>query len=271
MGGTDVEFTYDVEDAPLVRAFVAATRRRAQKAGVRQWRSRRRDGDPPSYYLSVDGHSSRFALLAQKIERDLPIVAEAVELNHRDLRARRHLANGFVHIYATYGYGSEDEIPHLQPRPRVEFQWVPHLISYPAVPRVDARLAITERFCVDWYFGEVPGPTMLEELHTAAELLLSFAVGEAGSQKAFSTIVSDAAKAGLLRRCVQLGEPGVPFDPDEVATSLLLSLKEVRREVRHRADPRADEWLRSNFFDVVYVLEMVSEVVVAEQRELNVW
>lgn len=271
MGSTDVEFTYDVEDEPLVHAFVVATRRRAQKAGVGQWRSRRLDGDPPSYYIAVDGNSTRFALLAQKIERDLPIVAETVEVDHRDLRARRHLANGFVHIYATYGYGSEAEIPHLKPRQRVDFQWVPHLISYPAAPRVNARLAVTERFCVDWYFGEVPGPTMLEELHTAAELLLSFAVGEAGSQKAFSTIVAEAAKAGLFRQCVQLGEPGVASDPNEMATRLLLELKDVRREVRHRADPRADEWLRSNFFHVVYTLEMVSEAVVPEQPKLAIW
>lgn len=266
VAGVGLHLTYNPDDEPLVRAFIAAGRRRARRAGVRRWRATRLNGDPPGYNITMDGHSSRFALVAQKLQRDLPILAEAVELDHRDLRTRRRLANGFVHVFSSGGYGHEDVDEHLRPRSSIGFQWVPHLITYPTVPRLDARLAITERFCVDWYFGDVPGPTMIEELHTAAELLLSFGLGRESNQRPFASHVDEALKAGLLRNCVQLGELDSPVDSQGTARALLLDLKNIRREIRHRADPSADVWLKANFFEIVYVLEMISEVAASEQE-----
>lgn len=270
MAGFDMEFTYDTDDMPLVDAFVAATRRRARRAGLRRWESRRLRDGRTGWYFAVDGHSGRMALLAQKIERDLPIVAEAIVVPHRPLRQRRQLANGFVDIYARCGYGTDDvEVmaPHLSPKTRVGFTWVPHLLSYSADMNVATRLEITEAFCVDWYFGDVPAPTMLEELHTAAELLLDHAVHGRFTRKTFADNVRGASMAGLLDRCTQLGRPGSSAPARDRAAELLISLKDTRREVRHRADPRAGKWLHSHFFDVVYVLEALSEAATSGAHE----
>ena len=264
MAGTDLEFTYDDDDDPLISMFVAATRRRARTAGIQTFRSSRIVvGGRRGYYISVDGRSWRFSLLAQKLERDLPLLAEAIELPHRSLRDRRRLANSFVTAYAHGGYGSdedEEQVPHLRPMTHVGFQWVPHLITYPAAKHIDQRLAVTEKFCVDWYFGEIPGPTMLEELHTASELLLSHAVGDTENRGHFPGLVDRAASAGLLDRCVQLPTRGNLVARDR-AQRLLQEMSDVRREVRHRGDPSAEAWLRTNFSALVYILETISEEV----------
>ena len=264
MAGTDLEFTYDDDDDPLISMFVAVTRRRARTAGIQTFRSSRIVVDGRrGYYISVDGRSWRFSLLAQKLERDLPLLAEAIELPHRSLRDRRRLANSFVTAYAHGGYGSgedEEQVPHLRPMTHVGFQWVPHLITYPAAKHIDQRLAVTEKFCVDWYFGEIPGPTMLEELHTASELLLSHAVGDTENRGHFPGLVDRAASAGLLDRCVQLPTRGNLVARDR-AQRLLQEMSDVRREVRHRGDPSAEAWLRTNFSALVYILETISEEV----------
>lgn len=270
MAGFDMEFTYDSVDEPLVDAFVAATRRRARRAGLRRWRSERLRDGRTGWYFAVDGHSGRMALLAQKIERDLPIVAEAIAVPQRSLRQRRHLANGFVDIYARCGYGLEEveeAVPHLVPKTAVGFTWVPHLLEYPGDVNIAARLEVTEAACIDWHFGDIPAPTMLEELHTAAELVLDHAVHGRFTRKTFADNVGAASSAGILDGCHQLAGRQCRLPVRKQASEVLIALKDTRREVRHRADPRADVWLREHFFHVIYVLETIVETVASRDRE----
>ena len=66
---------------------------------------------------------------------------------------------------------------------------------------------------------------LLEELHTACELVLEELVNKRAKKVSFADLVAKADRAGLL-----------DARPDETPPGLLLiSLKDLRKDVRHRA------------------------------------
>ncbi len=243
MGGGDIWFSYDPSDEPLVDAFVAHARRTAKRAGLLRFRTFRHGGLPPVRSLEWDGRSWRMGLAAQKLQRDLPVIAEAVDGGDRSLRSRKHLAHGFCEIFGLEGYGAvEGEPPHLRPMASVKFQWVPHLLSC-SDPWLDERLFVVERHCVDWHFGDITAATLVEELHTAAELLLRFRLGDDAPWK-FSSLVHAGAGDGHF---------------PSASEACLLELSRVRRDLRHHATGEPEKWLVENFEDVVDVLIAMSD------------
>lgn len=164
---------------------------------------------------------------------------------------------------------------------------MPFDIECPEAPHLDARLTITERVLVDWFFNEVAPEVMLEELHTASELILEGLVNRRAKKMSFAELVAAAQQQGLFegldRRFALEWELHVRLSrarEDDVAIEvmnslglhvsevgaitgrdLLLSLKDLRKEVRHRAAPGAKEWLDRYADSIMVVLEELAPKV----------
>lgn len=242
MAGGDIWFSYDSRDEDLVTVFVNHSRRTAKRAGLLRFRTHRHRGEPPVREMVWDGRSWMMGLVAQRLQRDLPVIAEAADDNWRDLRGRRGLATSFCHIFGDEGYGNEGPRPHLTPMRSVQFQWVPFLFACGSA-HADRRLADLERFCVDWVFGDMAGATLIEELHTGAELIMRTRLGAEAPWK-FSSLVRDSTEQGHLGA----------GDAD-----ILLDLSSTRRELRHDGTGDAEGWLKNHYWDIVDVLVRASD------------
>jgi hypothetical protein len=242
MAGGDIWFSYDPRDDDLVTLFVNHSRRTAKRAGLLRFRTHRHEDEPPVRELVWDGRSWMMGLVAQRLQRDLPVIAEAAVGNWRDLRGRRGLATGFCHIFGLEGYGSDGPMRHLAPMRSVQFQWVPFLFAC-GVASVDRRLADLERFCVDWVFSDMAGATLIEELHTGAELIMRTRLGPKAPWK-FSSLVRDTTEQGYLG----------PGDAE-----VLLNLSNTRRGLRHDGIGDAEGWLRKHYWEIVEVLVRASD------------
>jgi hypothetical protein len=113
------------------------------------------------------------------------------------------------------------------------------------VPRLDARLSVTVDLIMAWNFGEIAPEVLLEELHTACELVLEELVNKRSKRLSFAELVGAADKAGLFRHMPGGRSPGMLFT----------ELKDLRKNVRHRAAEGAGPWLDEHWEDVAMCLE----------------
>ncbi len=126
------------------------------------------------------------------------------------------------------------------------YYYPPYEYECPSSPRLHARLSITTSLIVAWNFDEVAAEVFLEELHTACELILEELVNKRAKRMSFAELISAAEDADIFSNTSgQVVSPAV----------LLTDLKDLRKNVRHRAAEGADVWLERNWEDVSMCIE----------------
>ncbi len=129
---------------------------------------------------------------------------------------------------------------------RTRWYYPPYEFECPTIPHLDARLSITLSVLVGWSFGEIAPEVVLEELHTACELTLEELVNKRAKKLSFAELTEKAHIDGHL-------EKQWATDHDPVA--LLTSLKDLRKDVRHRGASGSADWLREDWEHVAILLE----------------
>mgnify|MGYP007126158927 CR=1 FL=1 len=249
MAGFDFEFTYTEVQEPIVRVCQAAARTRARKLRI-SWRWRTLG--VRHVLVTVNGNSRRIDLLGYRLERDLPLVAEGCDSAPLAPKQRIRLGRGFADLMLRGRHVELDGPMTLRGVSDTRYYYPPYEYECPSSPRLHARLSITVDHLVGWNFGEVPAETLLEELHTACELVLEELVNKRAKKLSFRELVDKADDAGLLRS----------FFPGETSPKQLLTeLKDLRKNVRHRAAEGAQSWLDDHWEEVALLLErLVVEV-----------
>jgi hypothetical protein len=247
VAGFDACFRYRERDAPLVEALLAASRRRARTLRLRQFRSWIATIDCVAA-VQLDGNTYLLDIYLERLRRDLPTIAEATP-SPRTPAERRKVANGFLEILVRHRgqmYDRYDEawVPTLRARSTPQYM-LPHEF-FTKNAKLQTRLLATSEFITGWHFGDVEPAIVVEELHTAAELMLSEIVGKRSSTMSFAQMTEACQAAGALQRR---------------HADVLTSLKDVRKRVRHRADPGAKTWLDCNFWDAAGALEHLAVAV----------
>jgi len=273
VAGFDWFFTYDADDEAVVRAMLAAGRRRARRMKV-QWGSRI---DAPQHHthVAIDGPWWLLELLVARLDRDLPAICEAIEDSTRSPENRRRLGHHFVQIaidrrLSRDDFKPEGWVPHLRARKQPPEHLGPFLLDCPDAPDLRERLAVTERMLTDWFFDEVAPEVMIEELHTAFELALARVIyGHYRRDKTFQQLIDEASAQGFFDKVRGI----LPFTPayDPATNSvdpqhapapyvaeLLTSLKDTRKHVRHRGATTARAWLEEHFDAAATVLERLA-------------
>jgi hypothetical protein len=131
------------------------------------------------------------------------------------------------------------------------------LTSRDGVTDLIVRQRITESVIIDWYFERAPGAVLLEELHTACELLLEYLVNQRSKRLSFAELVQAADGEGLLDWPVPENIRELVGAP-AAGRELLLTLKDFRKEARHRTGREFDPWLRENWEAVVLMIERLA-------------
>lgn len=249
MGGMDWQASFDARDRPLVEAIRAAGRRRSRRLDVR-WRSCIADD---VVTVVVDGRWWLIDLLLARLARDLPLLCEGVDVAHRSPEARRGLGRSFAHIAAQHRFAVPDRmpegwVPRLRARGAEPWSTAPFIFECPGAPDLEPRLEITERIIVDWEFGEVASDTLIEELHTAAELVLKRVNhGRHRRQGSFSEEVALAETNGALNLPSVYAVKGSirarAHNETRTPSELLVELNRVRVDSKHRGVSRSEDWL----------------------------
>lgn len=243
MAGYDAHFRFSRRDEQLVVTMFDLARRRAPSFDVR-WQSQI-DRSRWIAWCAMDGNGFMLDVLLERLRRDWPIAAEVTQTSRRP-QDRRHVGAGLAEIVTRYRRMLYDRYPA---------EWLPLLRarSDPLVtpvyelwtddPQLQHRLDVTMDVLASWLLDEVAPEVVIEELHTAAELMLESAINQRSRRLSFRELVDSAASQDLLRAS----------DVDA-----LISLKDVRKRVRHRASGESREWLDTNFWHAAIVLEQVS-------------
>jgi hypothetical protein len=267
VAGFDATFTFDPRHADLLAAIITAARRRARPMSVR-WRSRV-DADSGVGWVGIDGNTFQLDVYLHRLRRDLPTIAEAVASGGRPAWRRKY-ALGLVDVltrfrcdfYERYGM---DHVPRLR------------AVSKPAVMSVHslwmgerhrdlwARLAVTEEIMGEWLLDEVPPEVVVEELHTAAELLLTRWARKSRAP-AFAVLVDLAGAAEILPPLELLRFQYVDPADALAGLDLLIALKDLRRDLKHRGVGNARPWLVTHFWAVGSVLERLARAVAERPR-----
>lgn len=263
MAGFDAVFRFKTYDRALVVVCVDAMRRRARKFGIRFKSS---VGDDVAF---VEMHSNTYQIdiFVERIRRDLPTIAEAAP-SPRTPEARRKTAAGLVEIitryrFSAYDYSDDAWIPTLRARSK-PVQGSIHGIYPDVASGLADRMFVTMDLLASWHFEEVPAPILIEEVHTASELLMKAALPGRTSRFTYAQLVGHALENGVfdyfgLDRHVRLPEQAARSRAHQQADAeLLISLKDERRQVKHDGKGDAEAWLRAHFWDVVRVLEGLS-------------
>jgi hypothetical protein len=132
-----------------------------------------------------------------------------------------------------------------------KFYYPPYDYRCPSSPLLQARLSITEEMIVAWNFDEIAPEVFLEELHTACEVVLDELVNKPSKRLSFAELVDKANEAGLLVQREDWPDPA----------KLLIELKDLRKNVRHRAAKGAQPWLEKKWEYVAVLLETLAEEV----------
>lgn len=263
MASFDALFKFRAQDRPIVVACIAAARRRSRTFGVRI----RSELSKENYgYIFFNGQTYALDILLERLRRDLPTIAEATPCE-RTPRDRRRVANGFVDILNRYRGGlyeryEETWVPTLRAKRTAAYS-LPHQLFPFDAPSLQHRLFVTEDMLASWHYDEVAPEVLIEEIHTAAELLLEASVNRRSKRLSFAQLV-DAAHQRKLLRAYPTDDVWPPeVDPagtledhcNDFGRVLLLDLKNHRKEIRHRGAPGASDWLAKNFWPVVSLLE----------------
>jgi hypothetical protein len=243
VAGFDFEFTYTEAQKPVVLVCLAAGRARARRLRLSwRWRHVR----PRHCVVVVDGNSRVIDLLGYRLERDLPLVAEGcVIAESLSSTQRSRIGRGFVDMMLRGRDANQDSCMVLRGVAETRYYYPPYDYDCPSLPRLHARLSITEELLVAWNFNEIAPEVLLEELHTACELVLEELVNQRSERLSFAELVANADEAGLLRHS----------HDDTPPVRLLTDLKDLRKDVRHRAAEGARQWLNEQWQDVAICLE----------------
>lgn len=257
VAGFDFGFQCDPRDVVLLRGLVPLARSRARKFRVR-WHFELDDAG--FGYVTLDGHWAALDLLLERLQRDLPTGAEALP-SWRAPAARRRLGLGFARALSRRrngGWDGGDNPVRLRlaskPDPPMFF------ILYPDKRDADLRprLAVTMDVLAGWLMDEVAAEVVLEELHTAAELLLTRLWGRS-RRLSFAELVEHAEAVGVL---ADMDRSAVTDYEDEAAPlsskDLLLQLKDERKAAKHRGAAQAQDWLVAHFWPAARLIERVT-------------
>jgi hypothetical protein len=247
MAGFDFDFTYRERDGQIVLTCIRAAKRRARSLGVElRWRH----VGPRHLRVLVDGNSRRTDLLGYRLERDLPLVAEGCSgIVGPSERAR--LGRGLADLFLRGRHVENEGVMALHGVAETRYYYPPYELDCPAFPELHARLRITEEVIVAWNFREVAPEVILEELHTACELLLEEAVNRRSKRLSFAELVAQADAAGVFADPPELDG----FSNGTPSVDLLTQLKDTRKAVRHRGASGALEWLDEHGDEVALLLE----------------
>jgi hypothetical protein len=242
MAGFDFEFTYSDTQEKIVLVCLAAARARTNKLGLSwQWRHIA----PRHCVVLVNGNSRTIDLLGYRLERDLPLVAEGCAAAGVTPSQRARIGRGLVDMMLRGRDTDQEGCMVLGGVARTTYYYPPYKYDCPSSPRLHARLSITQDLLVAWNFDEIAPEVLLEELHTACELVLEELVNKRSKKLSFAQLVTSADQASLLQQMTD----GAP------TTQLLTELKDLRKEVRHRAAAGAHAWLTEHWEDVAICLE----------------
>ncbi|WP_162794233.1 hypothetical protein [Streptomyces paludis] len=243
MAGFDFEFTYTAAQEAIVRVCLSAGRARAHKLGL-SWRWRH----PQSRrcIVRVDGHSRTIDLLGYRLERDLPLVAEGCPVEGLSPAQRARIGRGLAEMMLRGRHVEQDGPMVLRGVRETSYYYPPYDYDCPSAPQLHARLSVTEDLIVAWNFGEIAPEVLLEELHTACELVLEELVNKRAKKLSFAQLIAAAAEAGLFHGA---------HDSEPSTTELLEDLKDLRKNVRHRAAEGARPWLEKRWEHVSVCLE----------------
>jgi len=242
MAGFDFEFTYTEKQETIVLTCLAAGRARARRLRL-SWRWCH--VAPRHCVVIVDGDSRRIDLLGYRLERDLPLVAEGCAVEGLSPRQRARIGRGFVDMMLRGRHVNQDRRMVLRGVAATRYRYPPYDYECPSSPRLHARLSITEDLLVAWNFGEIAPEVFLEELHTACELVLNELVNKRSKKLSFDELIASADEAGLLQHSNDETPP----------VWLLRELKDLRKNVRHRAAEGAHALLNKYWEDVAICLE----------------
>lgn len=242
MAGFDFEFTYTEEQKAIVLTCLAAGRARARRLGL-SWRWRH--VALRHCVVIVDGNSRRTDLLGYRLERDLPLVAEGCAVEGLSPTQRARIGRGFVDMMLRGRHVNQDRRMVLRGVTETWYYYPPYDYDCPSSPRLHARLSITEDLLVAWNFDEIAPEVLLEELHTACELILDELVNKRSKKLSFAELITSADEAGLLQHS----------NGELPPVRLLTDLKDLRKNVRHRATEGAHPWLNEYWEDVAICLE----------------
>jgi hypothetical protein len=238
----DFDFRYTDDQAPIVVVCLGGAARRARQLGIKwTWRHL----GPRLLRVTVDGNSRKTDLLFYRLERDLPLLAEGCDHAPFPPGRRAKIGRGVAEVTLRGADVRSDDTQTLRGVSATALYFLPYDYECPTHPVLDARLRITADLIVSWNFGEVAAEVLLEELHTACELVLDEAVNPRSKRLSFAELVDGAAQAGLLR-------------PDEFVSDpveLLTELKDLRKNVRHRAAEGSSAWLSEHWEHVAITLE----------------
>ncbi|MEV6406628.1 hypothetical protein AB0M58_27440 [Streptomyces bobili] len=243
MAGFDFEFTYTEAQEAIVRICLAAAQTRARKMGL-SWRWRH----PQTHrcVVTINGNSRQTDLLGYRLERDLPLVAEGCADAGLPPAQRARIGRGFADMMLRGRHVEQDDPMVLRGVAATSYYYSPYEYECPSSPRLHARLSITTDLIVAWNFAEIAPEVLLEELHTACELVLEELVNRRAKKLSFAQLISAADEADLFRHS---SDQAVP------TTDLLTELKDLRKDVRHRAAEGADVWLDKHWENVAMCLE----------------
>jgi hypothetical protein len=242
VAGFDFEFTYTDAQQPIVRACLQAARARARRLRISwKWRT----VEARHLVVIVNGHSRRTDLLGYRLERDLPLVAEGCQVLTMSSTQRARVGRGFADILLRGRHVEQDGPMHLRGVTETRYRYPPYDYNCPNSPGLQARLCITEEVLVGWSFEEIAPEVLLEELHTACELVLEELVNRRSKRLSFAQLVAAADDADLLG----------PQDGGMPPSTLLTELKDLRKEVRHRGAEGARSWLDDQWEEVAVLLE----------------
>lgn len=229
-------------------ACLAAARARASRVGL-SWRWRH--VSPRRCVVLVNGNSRTIDLLGYRLERDLPLIAEGCAVAGVAPAKRAHLGRGVVDMMLRGRHTDQEGCMVLHGVTRTRYFYPPYDYECPTSPRLHARLSITEGLLVAWAFDEVAPEILLEELHTACELILEELINKRSKRRAFAELVTSAEQAGLLRTSIN----------GTSTAQLLIELKDLRKNVRHRAAEGAGPWLAEHGEDIAICLERLVQHV----------
>ena len=272
MAGFDATFRFHPGDHDLIAAMVLAARRRSRTLRVRWHSALDADGNG---YCRMDGNTFRLDMLLERLRRDLPTIAEATPSDRHTPIQRRRLANGLCDVLCRSRVGYYDRYyredqPEYVPRVRrlrSSEVWPVHQLWVGERHRdLSARLGVTEEIMASWALNEIAPEVVLEDMHTAAELMLMRLLGKRRAP-AFSELINDAQHAGHLDMPLQFTydfEDPRGFDH---AADLLVSLKDYRKRAKHQGSDEARDWLATHFWAAGALLEHLAQQVRALSRD----
>lgn len=260
MAGFDATYIFNPKNINVVRAMNAASQRRARDMQIR-WRSQ---ATPEGFgYACMDGWTYGLDIFLERLRRDIPTIAEATP-GWRTPAYRRKLGNGYVDIltkyrcswYDRYHKTDESYLPNLRAI-KSSSVWPVHSL-WPGSNdhELGMRLIVTQTVLAAWCVREVDAEVVIEEMHTASEIILKRLTGMPDKTK-FPDLIKSARRQNKIS-----SEPMIWTYADErralTPQQLLKSLLRERNANKHGSGTQVELWLDSHFWPASTLLESLS-------------